>query len=92
MRRSDGFVIVADSLEKFERRFRAVVERARAAVERVPEETRAANLTDTVYLRPRPGAARMYPETDVPPFNRGQDLLERLRESLPGMPESSPRN
>jgi glutamyl-tRNA(Gln) amidotransferase subunit E len=34
----------------------------------VPEETRGANEDGTSrYLRPLPGAARMYPETDVPP-------------------------
>jgi glutamyl-tRNA(Gln) amidotransferase subunit E len=84
----DGFVIVADSLENSKDGLRAVVERAREAVERVPEETRAANPDGTtVYLRPRPGAARMYPETDVPPVQIGQDRLERLWENLPRMPE-----
>jgi len=84
----DGFVIVADSLDNVKDGLRAVVERAREAVERVPEETRAANPDGTtVYLRPRPGAARMYPETDVPPVRIGQDRLERLWESLPRMPE-----
>ncbi len=84
----DGFVIVADSLENSKDGLRAVVERAWEAVERVPEETRAANPDGTtVYLRPRPGAARMYPETDVPPVQLGQDRLERLWENLPRMPE-----
>jgi glutamyl-tRNA(Gln) amidotransferase subunit E len=84
----DGFVIVADSLDNAKDGLRAVVERAREAVERVPEETRAASPDGTtVYLRPRPGAARMYPETDVPPVRIGQSRLERLWENLPRMPE-----
>src|SRR6266700_4545267 len=84
----DGFVIVGDSLENSKDGLRAVVERAREAVERVPDETRGANPDGTtVYLRPRPGAARMYPETDVPPVQIGQDRLERLWENLPRMPE-----
>jgi glutamyl-tRNA(Gln) amidotransferase subunit E len=84
----DGFVIVADNPDNAKDGLRAVVERAREAVERVPEETRAANPEGTtVYLRPRPGAARMYPETDVPPVQIGQDRLERLWENLPRMPE-----
>jgi len=82
----DGFVIVADNLDHAKDGLRAVVERAREAVERVPEETRAANGT-TTYLRPRPGAARMYPETDVPPVQIDQDRLERLWENVPRMPE-----
>jgi len=88
----DGFVIVADSLDNAKDGLRAVEERAREAVERVPEETRAANADGTtVYLRPRPGAARMYPETDVPPVQIGQDRLERLWENLPRMPEELAR-
>src|SRR5439155_7653834 len=84
----DGFVIVADNPDNAKDGLRAVVERAKEAVERVPEETRAANPDGTtVYLRPRPGAARMYPETDVPPVQIGQDRLERLWENLPRMPE-----
>jgi glutamyl-tRNA(Gln) amidotransferase subunit E len=84
----DGFVIVADSVDNAKDGLKAVVERAREAVERVPEETRAANPDGTtVYLRPRPGAARMYPETDVPPVQIGQNRLEQLWENLPRMPE-----
>lgn len=84
----DGFVIIADSLENSRDGLKAVAERAREAIELVPEETRAANPDGTtVYLRPRPGAARMYPETDVPPVKVGQDRLEQIFESLPRMPE-----
>jgi glutamyl-tRNA(Gln) amidotransferase subunit E len=88
----DGFVMIADSLEHSRDGLKAVVERAREAVERIPEETRAANPDGTtVYLRPRPGAARMYPETDVPPVQISQDRLEQIFESLPRMPEELAR-
>jgi glutamyl-tRNA(Gln) amidotransferase subunit E len=84
----DGFIIIADSLDNAKDGLKAVAERAQEALEGVPEETRAANSDGTtVYLRPRPGAARMYPETDVPPVQIGQDRLERLWENLPRMPE-----
>lgn len=64
----DCVVMVADAEEKARDALKAVVERAREALERVPEETRRA-LPDgsSAYMRPLPGAARMYPETDVPP-------------------------
>ena len=88
----DGFVIISDSLENSKDGLRAVVERAREAVERVPEETRAASLDGTtIYLRPRPGAARMYPETDVPPVQVSQDRLKQIFESLPRVPEELAR-
>jgi glutamyl-tRNA(Gln) amidotransferase subunit E len=38
-------------------------------------------------MRPRPGAARMYPETDVPPVQISPGRIERIRNNLPRMPE-----
>jgi glutamyl-tRNA(Gln) amidotransferase subunit E len=64
----DAVALVADDPGTAELAAEAVAERARTAVEGVPEETRGANDDGTTrYLRPLPGAARMYPETDVPP-------------------------
>ena len=66
--REDAVAIVADDPETAELAIEAVAERAETALEGVPEETRDANEDATSrYLRPLPGAARMYPETDVPP-------------------------
>jgi len=66
----DAVAIVADAQEIAESAIGAVAERARTAIEGVPEETRGANDDGTSrYLRPLPGAARMYPETDVPPVD-----------------------
>ncbi|MEF8814923.1 MAG: Glu-tRNA(Gln) amidotransferase subunit GatE [Halovenus sp.] len=64
----DAVALVADGPRTAELAIDAVAERARTALEGVPEETRGANEDGTTrYLRPLPGAARMYPETDVPP-------------------------
>jgi len=84
----DAVVLVADTEENALDALRAVVERAKEAVKGVPEETRAANPDGTTrYMRPRPGAARMYPETDVPSIEVTIDYLERLRSRLPEAPE-----
>jgi glutamyl-tRNA(Gln) amidotransferase subunit E len=65
---ADAVALVADGAETAELAIEAVAERAATAIEGVPEETRGANEDGTTrYLRPLPGAARMYPETDVPP-------------------------
>ncbi len=65
---NDAVALVAAPPETAELAIDAVAERARAAIEGVPEETRGAEDDGTSrYLRPLPGAARMYPETDVPP-------------------------
>ena len=64
----DAVALVADDTDTAQLAIEAVAKRAETAIEGVPEETRDA-LDDgtTRYLRPLPGAARMYPETDVPP-------------------------
>ncbi|WP_436907284.1 Glu-tRNA(Gln) amidotransferase subunit GatE [Halosimplex marinum] len=64
----DAVALVADDPETTDLAIDAVAERAEVALNEVPEETRGANEDGTTrYLRPLPGAARMYPETDVPP-------------------------
>ena len=64
----DAVAIVAASEDVARNAIEAAAERAEKAIEGVPEETRDANQdTTSKYLRPLPGAARMYPETDVPP-------------------------
>ena len=66
----DAVALVADEQETAELAIDAVADRGRSAIEGVPEETRGANEDGTTrYLRPLPGAARMYPETDVPPVD-----------------------
>jgi glutamyl-tRNA(Gln) amidotransferase subunit E len=84
----DAVVTVADKKENAVDALQAVAERAKEALEKVPEETRAANPDGTTrYMRPRPGAARMYPETDVPPIVITKAQIEQLRASLPEPPE-----
>jgi len=64
----DAVAIVADDPKTADLAIDAVADRAETAIEGVPEETRDATQEGTTrYLRPLPGAARMYPETDVPP-------------------------
>ncbi|MCG1003116.1 MULTISPECIES: Glu-tRNA(Gln) amidotransferase subunit GatE [Halobacterium] len=73
----DAVAIVADDPEVAVGAIDAVAERAETAIEGVPEETRGANDDGTSeYLRPLPGAARMYPETDVPPVDPDPTQVE----------------
>ena len=84
----DAVVFVADTPENAKDALNAVVCRGRIALQGVPEETRAANLDGTTkYMRPRPGAARMYPETDVPPIQITQEYVKELCNNLPELPE-----
>jgi glutamyl-tRNA(Gln) amidotransferase subunit E len=84
----DAVVLVADDQENTVDALRAVVERAREAIRGVPQETRGPNPDGTTrYMRPRPGAARMYPETDIPPVQISQDYVDKIRAHLPEPPE-----
>ena len=81
---SDAVVFVADAAENAADALRAVVERAQEALTGVPAETRTAKEDGTTrYMRPRPGAARMYPETDIPPTSVTDQLIEKIRKNLP---------
>lgn len=63
----DAFVLVANQEEKARLALQAVHQRAQEVLQGIPGEVRKANPEGTTsFLRPMPGAARMYPETDVP--------------------------
>ncbi|MEM2642906.1 MAG: Glu-tRNA(Gln) amidotransferase subunit GatE [Candidatus Bathyarchaeia archaeon] len=85
---TDAVVFVADAPENAKDALKAVLERACEALKGVPEETRAANPDGTTrYMRPRPGAARMYPETDIPPIQLTEEYINKIRQNLPELPE-----
>ena len=62
-----------------------VITRLEQALRGAPAETRQAQPDGTTtYLRPRPGPARMYPETDIPPvIVAGGDLDEAAAAAPP---------
>ena len=82
----DAFILVADEERKARVALEAVHDRAAEVVKGIPEEVRKANADGTTtYLRPIPGAARMYPETDVPlikPNLKKIELPETLEEKM----------
>ncbi len=84
----DAFVICAAPEKKARDALEAAVTRANEALDGVPEETRDP-LPDgtTKYSRPLPGAARMYPETDVPPTGITDAKLSAIRAAMPEFPE-----
>jgi len=85
---SDAVVIVADDESSCKAALIAVVDRAVQALSGVPAETRSANQDGTTrFTRPRPGAARMYPETDVRPTQITTDVIITALKNLPDMPE-----
>ena len=50
----------------------------------IPNDTRLATQDgETKFLRPRPGAARMYPETDIPPIIITNEELSEAQNNIP---------
>ena len=73
----DAIIIAAGKKDRVERALLRIAERAKLCLVGVPEETRKANEDGTTsYLRPLPGAARMYPETDVTPVTMDESLMD----------------
>ncbi len=82
----DAFILVADTEDKAKIALEAVYERVQQLFVGVPKEVRK-DLPDGLskYMRPMPGAARMYPETDVPlvrPDLKEIDVPELLEEKI----------
>lgn len=44
---------------------------------------------ETEFLRPMPGAARMYPETDLPLLKISRDLINEAKKNLPSVKDES---
>jgi glutamyl-tRNA(Gln) amidotransferase subunit E len=82
----DAFVLAFGNETMVDAALLAVLRRAAVFFDGVPEEVRR-SLPDntTEYMRPLPGAARMYPETDVPPIRITSDRLQMI--PLPEKPE-----
>ena len=82
---NDGFLILAIP----EERIHTIVDQIISRIEHIknkgiPIDTRLATQTgETKFLRPRPGAARMYPETDIPPILISKEELEDARKNIP---------
>ena len=84
----DAFAICAAKEKKAKDALEMAVIRANEALVGVPEETRDPLPDGTSkYSRPLPGAARMYPETDVPPITITAERMQNVRDNLPELPE-----
>ncbi|MEM4554307.1 MAG: Glu-tRNA(Gln) amidotransferase subunit GatE [Candidatus Anstonellaceae archaeon] len=77
----DAFVLCFGEPQKVKAALSQVLDRA--SFLGVPAETRRANPDGTSsFLRPLPGRARMYPETDIPPIKLTESLLLRVQQEV----------
>ncbi len=81
----DSFIIIADSPQVAQKSLQAALLRCQLQTQlSVPPEVRNAQPDGTTsFLRPLPGKARMYPETDLPLLKISRDSLNAIKKSLP---------
>ncbi|MCR4335602.1 MAG: Glu-tRNA(Gln) amidotransferase subunit GatE [archaeon] len=83
-KKDDAFVLVCAHEEKAKTALEIVHERCLQCLIGVPEETRGAiDEGNSEYLRPLPGAARMYPETDLESLIVNPKILKEIEKRLP---------
>ena len=84
---SDSFILVNTRDKMIGRVVKAIKKRVMEALDGVPPEVRKP-LQDgsSTYMRPLSGSARMYPETDIPPFDVDFDTVGALSGKLSNDP------
>ena len=81
---NDAFLIIAGNIPSLDFAVESIINRINDARNGPPAETRAATTTgETVFLRPRPGASRMYPETDIPTIQITKDEIDLAKSKVP---------
>ena len=87
---ADAFVLCVAPGWQGELALESVVHRARMAFHRIPQEVRNVVIRKgkpedgtTTALRPLPGSARMYPETDIPVLEISKERWGSICENLP---------
>ncbi len=86
----DAFVLCVEDSTTATAALEAVADAARDALRGAGRAVRAAQPDDsTRYMRPLPGAARMYPETDVPPTRITDEQWATVLDNLPERPEEA---
>ena len=88
--KDDAFLIIAGESTSVGFAIDSIINRISLAKDGPPAETRAATQNgDTIFLRPRPGASRMYPETDIPTVKVSEKELIEVKSNIPKSWEDS---
>jgi len=87
---NDAYVLCVAPQWQAELALESAINRARQAYHRIPQEVRnvvirkgAPDDGTTSAMRPLPGSARMYPETDIPVFQLSKEKWEEITSDLP---------
>ena len=81
---NDAFLIIGGDEKKINIVLEPLIRRICQFKDGVVAETRSATMDgSTIFLRPRPGSSRMYPETDILPIPVDSKLLYDLKQKIP---------
>lgn len=85
MKEEDSFIMIANDDDTVKKSMNYIIEIISELIGKIPSEVRMVDPKGTLtrFLRPMPGAARMYPETDVPDVLIGDDIMNEICDDIP---------
>ena len=82
--KNDAFIILTGKSDNMEIAVKSIENRLKQCLVGIPAETRMPTEEGmTNFMRPRPGSARMYPETDIIPVRITDEKRSQIKKSLP---------
>lgn len=83
--KNDSFILICNDKKIVESSLTNVLNIISELITEVPSEVRQVDPKGTItnFLRPMPGSARMYPETDIPDFELNRDYINSIKKELP---------
>jgi len=85
IKKDDAFIIIVDEEKKAREAIASAIKRANIQIEKTSvKEVRKSNPDGTTsFMRPMPGEARMYPETDLKLLKISKEILDDVKNTLP---------
>jgi len=88
----DAFILIVSTKEQAQAARNAIKQRIKLLSHGTPKEVRQSSPDATTkFLRPMPGAARMYPETDCKLLRIKREQVDKLRKNLPKLASENKR-
>jgi len=90
LKKEDGFILIANEIETTKKSLKYIFEIISQLITSIPEEVRMVDPKGNITkpLRPMPGNARMYPETDIPNFKITEKYLNKEIKKIPELYET----
>jgi len=89
---NDAFILIIGTQNQSKLARDAIEQRIKLLAKGTPKEVRQSNPDGTTkFLRPMPGAARMYPETDCKLLRIKREQVDKLKKNLPKLASENKR-